>query len=66
MGEDSENSQLGRIALVWQANEWLWNDKLVPQLLAPLEKEGGIRWTGTWEHVLVIAFGRSLKTFESV
>jgi hypothetical protein len=66
VGEDSENSQLDRIALVWQANEWLWNDKIVPQLLAPLEKEGGIRWTGTWEHVLVIAFGRSLKTFESV
>lgn len=66
MGEDSENSQLGRIALVWQANEWLWNDKLAPKLLDPLEKGGGIHWDGAGEHVLVIAFGRSLKTFESV
>lgn len=66
MGENSENSQLDRMALVWQANECLWKDKLNPLLLAPLEEEGGIRWTGTWEHVLAIAFGRSLKTFEAV
>ena len=66
MGENSENSQLDRIALDWQANERLWNDKLIPMLLDPLEKEGGIHWTGTWEHVLAIAFGRSLKTFEAV
>lgn len=66
MDENSENSQLAGIAQVWQANESLWNDKLIPMLLDPLEKEGGIRWAGTWEHVLAIAFGRSLKTFEAV
>lgn len=66
VGENNENSQLDRMVLVWQANEWLWNDKLVPLLLDPLEEEGGICWTGTCEHVLTIAFGRSLKTFEAV
>lgn len=66
MNENSENSQLERIGQVWQANEWLWNAKLVPELLDPLEKEGGICWNGAWERVLAIAFGRSLKTFEAV
>lgn len=66
MGENSENSQLDKMELVWRANECLWNDKLSPLLLAPLEKEGGIHCTRTWEKVLAIAFGRSLETFEAV
>ena len=50
----------------WEANEDLWNQKILPVVLDPLEKKGGLDTTGAWESILATAFGNSLKTFESI
>jgi hypothetical protein len=54
------------IKKIWEANEDLWNQKIIPVVLDPLERDGGLNTTGLWEHILATAFGNSLKTFESI
>lgn len=54
------------IKKIWQANEDLWNKKVLPDILDPLEKKGGLDTPGEWEHILATAFGNSLKTVESI
>lgn len=58
--------QIEEIKRIWKANEDVWNQKIMPLVLDPLEKKGGLGTTGPWEHVLATAFGNSLKTFESI
>lgn len=58
--------QIEEIKRIWKANEDMWNQKIMPLVLDPLEKKGGLGTTGPWEHVLATAFGNSLKTFESI
>jgi hypothetical protein len=54
------------IKQIWETNEDLWNKKIIPLVLDPLEKSGGLGTNGLWEHILATAFGNSLKTFESI
>lgn len=54
------------IKRIWETNEDLWNKKIIPLLLDPLEQKGGVDTNGQWEHILVTTFGNSLKTFESI
>jgi len=54
------------IARVWAANEELWNTRIIPEVLVPLEKEDGLYTSGAWQHIAAIAFGRTQKTFESI
>jgi hypothetical protein len=54
------------IRRIWEANEVLWNQRVIPLILEPLEKKGGLSTSGLWNHILATAFGRSQKTFESI
>lgn len=54
------------IKRIWETNEDLWNRKIIPLLLDPLEQKGGVDTNGQWEHILATMFGNSLKTFESI
>jgi hypothetical protein len=58
--------QTEAIKRIWEANEYLWSQKIVPCILEPLERKGGLDTKVLWEHILATAFGRSLKTFESI
>jgi len=58
-----QNEAINRL---WKANEDLWNQKILPVVLDPLEEKGGLDTTGAWENILATAFGNSLKTFESI
>lgn len=58
--------QLESIKRIWEANEELWHGKVIPSILEPLERKGGLDTNGLWEHVLATAFGRTQRTFESV
>lgn len=54
------------IRQVWDANEELWNTRIIPEILVPLETGGGLDTSGPWHHVAAIAFGRTVKTFEAI
>jgi hypothetical protein len=45
------------IKRIWEANDVLWNRRVVPLILEPLEKKGGLDTNGLWDHVLATAFG---------
>jgi len=59
-------SQIEAINRIWRANEELWKGKVIPQILEPLERKGGLNTSGLWQHVLATAFGRTQKTFEAI
>ncbi|ALA57792.1 hypothetical protein NITMOv2_1364 [Nitrospira moscoviensis] len=63
-GENME--AIDSIKRIWEANGVLWHRRVVPLILEPLEKRGGLDTSGLWDHVLATAFGRSQKTFESI
>jgi hypothetical protein len=54
------------ITRVWTANDILWNTRIVPLVLEPLERAGGLHTTGAWQHIVAITFGRTQKTFEAI
>jgi len=58
--------QIKDIKRIWDANEEFWNNKIVANILAPLESKGGLDTAGLWQHVLATAFGRSQRTFEAI
>ncbi|MDE3242009.1 MAG: hypothetical protein KGO52_04715 [Nitrospirota bacterium] len=64
--EEHGAGHLTEMVRIWTANENFWNAQIVPLILAPLEREGGLHMNGTIDHVVGIAFGRSVKTFEAV
>ncbi len=54
------------IVRIWKANDALWNTKIIPFVLEPLERAGGLDTDGEWKHIAAIAFGRTQKTFEAI
>ena len=60
------SSPVQKVFHIWKCNEELWSTKIEPQILAPVEKAGGVNTPGPWENVVATAFGRSLQTFQSV
>lgn len=51
---------------IWRANQDLWENKLLPTLLVPLEEKGGVNAGCQWQKIVAAGFGRSLQTFEAV
>jgi hypothetical protein len=66
MSQEHSPDQAESIRRIWQANEEFHTEKLVTYILEPLEQKGGLDTNGLWEHVLAVAFGRSVKTFEAI
>ncbi len=54
------------ISRIWSANEELWEKKLLPTLLIPLEEKGGVDTKSPWHKIVATAFARSLQTFEAI
>ena len=66
MSSGAKMEAIDSIKRIWEANDVLWNRRVIPLILEPLEKNGGLDTNGLWDHVLATAFGRSQKTFESI
>lgn len=58
--------QLEEIRKIWHSNRELWLTKVGPEILQPIQKNGGLKFLNEWEKIVGVAFENSLGTFEAV